>query len=167
MGVTKMASHKRRLVMDALESRALLSTIVAKPPAQVEILAMKAPIKGTIAGTFVVEQFGPSFTGSGSVKPLGGVGVSGSLSGNLNSTQPLNGSLTLTGSTGSVTLALSVKPPKHIKHSLPNVHIGTTSGTGAFSNYTNMVHASGVATIKLIFASDGMSGSFSTKLNLK
>jgi len=155
-------------MMDALESRALLSTIVAKPPAQVEILARKVPITGTISGTFVVEQSGPSFTGSGIVKPLGTVSVSGSLSGSLiGSTQPVNGVITLTGPTGSITVSLYFKPPKHLKNSLPNVHIRTQSGTGAFSAYTNQVHASGVATIRLSFASGGMSGSFSTRLNLK
>jgi hypothetical protein len=105
--------------------------------------------------------------GSGTVKPLGAVNVSGSLAGTvIGSTHPVSGVFTLTGQTGSITVTLYVKPPKHFKNSLPNVHIRTQSGTGAFSNYTNRVHASGVSTIRLVFAS-ATSGSFSTRLNLK
>jgi hypothetical protein len=167
-----MRAKPRRLwQLETLEGRTLLSTTHLLRPGAVEVARAKAPrvqvLSGTIRGTFQLSDLNfdanttAAINGSGRLTVLGPATAAGIVNGVVGTPgASLQGTLTLTGGQGTVTLGLSGTTPKSLRK-FPRIFVVVQGGTGSFANATGQ----GTATISSgSFNVGSLSGSFSLAL---
>jgi hypothetical protein len=161
--------NRRRVAqLDPLENRTLLSIVaIGKPAADVHVLGShrhRFVVLGSLSGTFSVGSSSSSYAGNGTISALGGL-VSGEaiLTGTVKPAVFLfTGSMTLSNSSGSVTLSLSAHHPKHQTANLPPAQAVISGGTGAY------VGINGLGTVNISISPDdsGTGGSFKATVHL-
>jgi hypothetical protein len=160
-------NRRKSFSLEALEPRELLSAVAHQMAAEVHVQSRRAPttLTGTFSGTFTnLSPGGPEFTGSGTISGLSSpVALEGQLTGTANPRNLLfTGNLTLSNSSGSVTLSLSAHHPKFQTSYLPAAKAVVSGATGAFTG----AHGAGMVNIHINQNIDGLGGTFTAKMSL-
>lgn len=164
------AKRRSAYQLEWLESRQLLSTASALSEGAAEVVRLSASrrlsLNGRIDGTFRVNPFTTSqvsltANGTGTVRPLGSVSATGSLSGNLAPGGNVRGVLTLSNASGEVQLSLSAPLPRSTQASA-QARFQVLGGTGAYAGSTG----AGTARIRLqAVSADVTTGSFTVQFS--
>ncbi len=164
------AKRRTAYQLEWLESRQMLSTASAHLTGAVQTARMSASkslsLSGRIDGTFQVisttsTQASASANGSGTVRPLGFVTATGSLSGSLVPGGNLQGALTLSNAAGDVRLSLSAPLPRSSR-APAQARFQILGGSGAYAGSTG----TGTAKIRLqAVSADVTTGSFTLQFS--
>ena len=169
-GVPMQAKRRTAYQLEWLESRQMLSTVSALSAVEVGTARVNAArsvsLSGRIDGTFQViptstTQVSTIANGRGTVRPLGSVTATGSLSGSLVPGGNVQGVFTLSNAAGDVQLSLSAPVPRSTR-APAQARFRILDGSGAYEGSTG----TGTAKIRLqALSADVSSGSFSVQLS--